>query len=206
MALLLNANDKCRIGIISTQYLPTPLMKDERLTPTAREVKWGVKVFDGSETIGFNANYNMFTITSNDLNVKNWIVPICSHFASTGDVRISPTNNTKMVWITDSIDKWNRSINDFKSFIKSEYDAGHPVTVWYQLATPTSESVTTTPIGTLDGECWVDIDTEIRPPYMETTYVTNADDSAEINEQSEENKEVIADEHQFSEGGTGSFE
>lgn len=208
-----------RTPIISTQYLSTPLMKDERLTPTAREVKWGVKVFDGSENITITArdpnvskDYLRMVYNTTSIIAKAMETPYCSHFVRTTvfaysavSVAICKSDNSKHIEFCISKNE-HSSVDDFKVWLKSEYDAGHPVTVWYQLATPTTEPITTTPIGTLDGECWIDMDTEIRSPYMETTYVTNADDSAEINEQSEENKEVIADEHQFPESGTGSFE
>lgn len=39
----------------------------------------------------------------------------------------------------------------------------------------TMEFFETTTIGTLDGECWIDVDTEVRPPYAEVTYLAKDD-------------------------------
>lgn len=199
MALLLNTNDKCQMGITTTQYLPTPLMKDERLTPTAREVKWGVKVLDGSEKWLLNnisqanpsyARFNLQGFLSDCLVVENNNkYAECTHFGTlrqggTGGYtaqnafEIRPKESGGVIYVvtnaaTDAV--------SFKSWLKSEYDAGHPVTVWYQLANPTTEPVTTTPIGTLRNEektvkgttTIITTDTEVLPTQIEASYKSN---------------------------------
>lgn len=57
-----------------------------------------------------------------------------------------------------------------KSFFTAQYDAGTPITVWYILATPTTESVTVPTILTTGGTATIDVDTTVKPSEMSLTY------------------------------------
>lgn len=172
-----------RQPIISTQYLPTPLMANERLTPTAREVKWRKYEITGNEIWSKHATLTgWYQFQSSELlNDPLISIAFCTHFkwddspiTSKGYFTMRSTNENqhRIVIRGDYL-----SEDDLISFLKSEYDAGHPVTVWYQLATPTTEPVETTPIGTLDGDCWIDTDTEIEPVSMSATYKSSKPDN-----------------------------
>lgn len=60
--------------------------------------------------------------------------------------------------------------SDCKAFLKSEYDAGHPVTIYYQLATPTDTEKDLPDIVTASGYNSIDTDTQIKPEKMEIAY------------------------------------
>lgn len=175
--------------ITTTQYLPTPLMANERLTPTAREVKWGKYVCTGDENLTLHQNFSdhvsvRLALPSPNKSERNGGSVMSTHlkalsfsnFYTNGEVGVcvhkDSENSTAYIAYTNMM-----SVNDYKSWLKSQYEAGTPVTVWYQLAEPTSEPVTTTPIRTLDGECWIDVDTEIRPPSMSATYKSSKPDN-----------------------------
>lgn len=172
-----------REPIITNQYLPTPLMSGERLTPEGREVKWGVKVLDGSEywqksstyTGGFFLDWTAYFNPAGKINSKFY----CTHLTcvdtldeyiagtcySDGSCCLRP-NNT------------NTDLSVFKAWLKSEYDKGTPVTVWYQLSTPTTEEVETVPIETLDGNTYLETNTEVTPTAMSATYKSSEPDNS----------------------------
>lgn len=165
----------------STIYLNSPLMADETLDSTGkREVEWGVKVFDGSERIARDASKNAYRYAFTDLNdagvPKSFLY--CSHFKNAepalegfdGTITTTPTSTAFRCWIwSNNFD----SLDSFKSFLKSEYDAGHPVTVYYKLATPTSETVDVPQIPTLKGNTVLDVDTEVQPSNVSITYLSS---------------------------------
>ena len=61
-------------------------------------------------------------------------------------------------------------LGDWKQFLEDQYAAGTPLTVWYVLATPTTETVTVPTIPTTGGEVSIDIDTTVKPSEMSLTY------------------------------------
>jgi len=162
-----------RPSIISTQYLPTPLMANERLTPTAREVKWGVvKASDltwakrddslnYTYTTWIQNKYNPESFKCNKYNITT------SVFSSMPDFTIRGTTTGGTVCIRDS------RFPTLSEFVKSLND----VYIYYQRTIPTTEPVTTTPIGTLDGECWIDSYTEVKPVSMSATYKSSKPDN-----------------------------
>ena len=112
--------------------------------PTVRRVrKW---VLTGEETIYGDPSYDRFIIAIPDsLIIGVRLTPaVSSHYSvisdgrSIGDVPnnsiYSDSNNPNHRWFiktTDYID-----VTAFKSYLASEYAAGHPVTIWYVLAEP----------------------------------------------------------------------
>lgn len=62
------------------------------------------------------------------------------------------------------------TLDDFRAYLKEQYDNGTPVTVYYVLAKPETESVTLPKIPTLDGVTAIDVDTTIKPSKMNIKY------------------------------------
>lgn len=154
-------------------YLQTPLMANERLTPTSREVKWRRYTIDKDSPIIMesgslgkifeiqisNARSDGVNFISNKLKTYNsypWTGVLASEFS----VFITPS------YIYFNVGADMDSVDKVKEFLSN-----NPVTVWYQLAVPTTEPVETASIGTLDGDVWLDIDTDVRPSYVEVTYL-----------------------------------
>lgn len=193
--------------ITTNIYLPTLLMANEMLTPTEREVKWGKYVFNGEET--FNTDKELETTkrfyTNASLGLPQLIGAsslygsYSSHFLwkrvtelnITDIVCFSTTNTTNNIGqLVFRVSKTIANTTaDFKAWLKSEYDKGTPVTVWYQLANPTTESVETNPIGTLRNEektikgttTIITTDTEVLPTQIETSYKSNKADYVVVN-------------------------
>lgn len=165
----------------STIFLSSPLMADEVLkSDGSREVEWGKLVLTGDESIARDASKNAYRYAISDLNDRG--VPksflYCSHFKNAqpslegfdGTITTTTASTAFRCWI------WSNNFDSkdsFKSFLKSEYDAGHPVTVWYQLATPTSETVDVPQIPTLKGNTVLDVDTEVKPSNVSITYLSS---------------------------------
>ena len=159
-------------------YLPTPLYSGEVLrSDGSREVKWGKIVLTGEEKISFagtaGTSYrydftNIKTISQIKYARKNSKI---THFEQCNMPTIDVVGYDwhggsfhLMIITTQS------TINKFKDWLKSQYEAGTPVTVWYQLATPTTETVTVPQIPTLNGTTVIDVDTAVKPTEMYTKY------------------------------------
>lgn len=124
--------------------------------------RMGVKVFDGTENLGSvspesDRGYHTFTIGSYGKVVDNICLSSCFKLLRNFGVA-TPGMNTfaviNSVGFTDSricIRYTADGVNvpttlEFKSFLSSQYDAGTPVTVVYQLAEPTQTPLTLTPV------------------------------------------------------------
>lgn len=159
-------------------YLPTPLYSGEVMrSDGSREVKWGKIVLTGEEKIvaagatGTSYRYdftNIKTISQIKYARKNSKI---THFKQcdmpTIDVVGYDWHGASfhlMIMTTQS------TINKFKDWLKSQYEAGTPVTVWYQLATPTTETFTAPQIPTLNGTTVIDVDTAVKSTEMYTKY------------------------------------
>lgn len=62
------------------------------------------------------------------------------------------------------------TLADFKAWLAAQYAVGTPVTLWYILATPTTESITAPSIPTTGGTATIDVDTTVKPSEMSLTY------------------------------------
>lgn len=175
---------------ISTQYLSTPLMANERLTPQDKEIKWGKLVLTGNEDWRIESSYNFYCNTPVQ-NAKPVQLVKCTHFKSivtyierTGNCFISSTGKLNIQFYD-----FSNNLSGFIEWLKSEYDKGTPVTVWYQLATSTTEPVSTTPIGTLRNEektvkgttTIITTNTEVLPAQIEAFYKSNKTDYVVVN-------------------------
>ncbi len=61
------------------------------------------------------------------------------------------------------------SVSDFQQYLAEQYAAGTPVTIIYQLATPTEETITAPPLMLAKGVNVIDVDTEVKPSSMSIT-------------------------------------
>lgn len=97
---------------------------------------------------------------------------ICSHFfvgnyrgyLISGQGRI---NGTSPEAFNVNYNNGSGGLQNFKTWLASEYASGHPVEVWYVLATATTETVTAPEIATTAGTNTLTIDTTLAP--SETT-------------------------------------
>lgn len=62
------------------------------------------------------------------------------------------------------------TLENFVQWLKDEYAAGTPVTVYYVLATPTTETVTAPSITTTSGLNTIDVNTTVKPSEISLTY------------------------------------
>lgn len=176
-------------------YLNSPLMADEVLDSEGkREVEWRKRVLTGDEKAENQSgrydteSKSMFAIADFTL-AKISMAHKTTHFRwyTSSQTQAAPAgtfaqNQTQgyaryfyfnisndIIGVSTSSTSVEKQ-DAFKAWLKSEYDAGHPVTVWYQLATPTSETVDVPAIPTIKGNCTIDIDTEVKPSEMSVTY------------------------------------
>lgn len=139
----------------------------------------GKKAFDGSEEISLH--YTFASHSSFRLPVQSQ-VPVGSAVFSThaenidflklysnGEYGICAHNKSFLSNLYVAMPDIKK-LDDMKSFLKSEYEKGTPVTVYYQLAEPTEETAIFPEIPTFLGTATVEIDTEIQPSDMEITY------------------------------------
>lgn len=159
-------------------YLPTPLYSGEVIkSDGSREVKWGKIVLTGEEKIAFagtaGTSYrydftNIKTISQIKYARKNSKI---THFEQCNMPTIDVVGYDwhggsfhLMIMTTQS------TINKFKDWLKSQYAAGTPITIWYQLAESTTETFTAPQIPTLNGTTVIDVDTTVKPTEMYTKY------------------------------------
>ena len=129
------------------------------------------KVFDGTESIGFNQL--PYCILSG---LRTFGLAFCTHFKYVQkSVRDTMLNGECTTYLGSGVAIWFcldniTSADDFKAFLAQEYANGTPVTVYYVLATAETESVTAPTITTTGGEVSIDVDTTVKPSEMSLTY------------------------------------
>lgn len=185
-----------RPPIISTQYLPTPLMANERLTPTAREVKF--KKVDFSQlTWNKDTSYSKirwFTEVGVYPSSSAWSEynkDVISNAYTTNVKAVSDLTNAPdkclavffngNIYLVDS-DLNNHTSKEVADLLKGRY-------AYIPLITPTTEPVTTTPIGTLRNEektirgatTIITTDTKVLPTQIEVSYKSNKADYVVVN-------------------------
>lgn len=62
------------------------------------------------------------------------------------------------------------TLANWQQWLADQYAAGTPVTVYYRVATPTTESVTAPSITTTGGTATIDVDTTVKPSEVSLTY------------------------------------
>lgn len=98
----------------------------------------------------------------------------CSHYPVS---KVSALNslwigvNNKVLYFVGILDALGIStVEHFRIYLGNQYANGTPVTVWYVLATPETESVTLPKIPTLNGTTVIDVDTAVKPESMTIKY------------------------------------
>lgn len=132
--------------------------------------KVGIKVFDGTESIGTsNATY---TIAISD-RVASKTALICSHFeystktsSQVENLKIISFGSTNIGFRYDAC----ATKQAFADWLKAQYDAGTPVIVLYPLATETTESVSPQHLHTVAGTNIVDSTSNVSPVEAEVKY------------------------------------
>lgn len=130
----------------------------------------GIKVFDGTETIG--TSNACFTIAISD-RVESKTALLCSHFpystktsAQTDDMTVISFSSTKIGFRYDACaDK-----TAFAAFLAAQYAAGTPVIVVYPLATETTEQTTAHALHTAEGTNTVSVTANVSPIQLEVEY------------------------------------
>ena len=103
----------------------------------------GEKIFDGTENWVFGGGKNTFTPININLqcDIANRINSISTHFK----YLVNYTENCFWIESGGNYARFTNTnfttINDFKNWLTAQYAAGTPVTVQYQLATPTVEDL-----------------------------------------------------------------
>lgn len=113
---------------------------------------WNKLTLNGTENITLNSNYNdctLFELVKSDCYIPTDTkkYAISNHFISGNKDLLASNNGINMVglgtsrgriWInvSNSIVGTSDKLNNFKTLLKSKYDAGIPVDVYYKLATP----------------------------------------------------------------------
>ena len=155
-------------------YLDKPLQIGETLNSDGtRDVKWDKVVLTGDEEWNKHEKLtNWYSFSNNSLtyDVDN-IVSFCSHFVLSYNpanlnndeysLKPHPSNNAKRIIISTT--NGDDSLDGFKAWLKSQYDTGTPVTVYYQLETPTTKIIDVPNIPTFNSITIIDTDTEVKP-------------------------------------------
>ena len=160
-------------------YLPTPLYSGEVMrSDSSREVKFHKLVLTGSEDWRFQsinsygiANFYIYT----DPTFKQGNKHFCTHF-SIQTTLIAETANEGVYFSNNNIiyirvkQELANTVSSLKSWLTEQYTAGTPVTIWYTLKTPTTETFTAPQIPTLNGTTVIDVDTAVKPESMTIKY------------------------------------
>ena len=176
-----------KLSILSNQtalnpmYLTEQLMKVDTYSDSvvsSGTVTYNIKkvVFDGTEnwTIVEKTSSNRFNISPLITDGNPTAVMVSSHLVFGGfnandgqDGTISGTSGgtTFRMYIWRSL-----TLEQFTQWLADQYAAGTPVTVYYVLATPTTESVTAPSITTTGGTAILDVDTTVKPSEFDLTY------------------------------------
>ena len=93
-----------------------------------------------TRTGSFYLNVGWNAIVSLGLCDRAVNVSTVSQYDSIGQMLVESSGSTKLInlWLFNT----NISLDDFKSYLAAQYQAGTPVTIWYILSTPTTETVT----------------------------------------------------------------
>ena len=165
--------------ITTNIYTDKPLYSGEVLrSDGSRDVKWKELVLTGDEAWGrWGTKTYGISIIVNDLyndRVAN-IRAYSTHFAasytswsSKGKSEIMCNNRAVILTFSDDI-----NVEDAVAFLKSEYEKGTPVTVWYKVSEPTTEQIALPEIPTLAGNNVLSVQTEVQPENVTIKYRTD---------------------------------
>lgn len=134
--------------------------------------------FTGEENISIANGVMRYTIDGYK-RTTDWGV-LCTHYNGVNNITrlgdltaeqiafLVSSSGNNYLYIYDST--YYNDVTGFKMFLAAQYAAGTPVTVYYVLATATTESVTVPEITTTGGEVTIDVDTTVKPSELDLTY------------------------------------
>ena len=162
-------------------YLPTPLYSGDVLrSDGSRDVKWDRLVLTGDEEITTHKVFEDGTVSIRipSSKAKADGIIYCTHLQNVSFTEIY--NNEKQGISAHLKNEFNNlyslisgftKVTQYKDFFRNEYSAGTPVTVWYQLADPTTETVTVPRIQTIrSSAATLSIDTQVQPENVTVKY------------------------------------
>lgn len=131
-------------------------------------------VFDGTEswvelsTWSSAYRFALTILNSYTSDLTHGLMSYCSHLplGEDGGTYRAPNcytinNSTGMLYMR--LDDDSMRVAAFKQYLADQYSAGTPVTVWYVLATPTTEQITLPSISTTSGQNILTVDTTLPP-------------------------------------------
>ena len=165
-------------GQTQTVYLSEPLRKIGDYGDTVASDGTVVRrikkiVLDGTEAWEDRPNYTSaarFVRSFNGLR-ENYVC-VCTHMVGVS----ASTPTYPNIWINSGVQMivnfsayGTTTVEDFKQWLADEYSAGHPVEVWYVLASPTTETVTVPTITPQKGSNTLTIGTTLPPSEVSIT-------------------------------------
>lgn len=154
-------------------YLPTPLMSDEVLrSDSTEETHWTKTILTGDEEIIIYHRDNTLGVYSDVISSDNTLVDVkCSHAIRDAYKYLSMTcTSNRIFWIGILTELNMTTVDEFRVWLKEQIANGTPVTIWYKISTPTTNTITVPEIPTLTGNSIIDVDTEVKPTNMSITY------------------------------------
>ncbi len=165
----------------SQQLMQIANTKDEYSSSGTATYNTYKLVLTGNETWTYQSNHSRFYTSRTDVNFTgNRLVPmLCTHYGVIDDGRGIEDIPNNSLYATGYVDEPTllciktdaySTEQTFKEYLATQYAAGTPVTIYYILKTPTTESVTAPTITTTGGEVSIDVDTTVKPSEVSLTY------------------------------------
>lgn len=166
-------------------YLSEPLQAGEVLrSDGSREVKWSVKVFDGSENWiygdenSYGIVYFYLNLISHKYDNAEFTDIKCTHLPESKLYFSDSKSECCALWTGPTglvvylrLKKTNMAtVDDLKLWLSAQYAAGTPVTILYSLAEPTTETIAVPQIPTFGGTTVIDVDTAVKPSNVYIEY------------------------------------
>ena len=151
-------------------YLSEPIRKIDTYSDSVASsgtVTRNIKkmVLTGEETWGLYDGYiRFFYCNANPTMLTSIDNYPCTHF---DHVEWGYMGASIRIFDSDSL---YADTTEFATFLQQQYAAGTPVTVWYVLATPTTEQVTVPTLTTTGTAEQFDVDTTLKPSEVSLTY------------------------------------
>lgn len=172
-------------GVSYPIYLSEPLMKINNYvdslassgTMTRNVIK---QVFTGQENWGIysaGTDVSFLYLAIQSANAGRNTLIICTHFerkpidTASNTVGIDLVSSGTIIRLRPpNVATDYSSTTAWKQYLADQYAAGTPVTVWYVLATATTESITAPTIPTTDGANTITVDTTVQPSEFTATW------------------------------------
>lgn len=141
----------------------------KKMVLTGNEAFWGT---DG--TLGSLSRYTILPTGADTIMRGSRVNAYCSHYIADADHATntiyvySGSTGVYMYFYVPTADY--PTLADYKSYVQQQYANGTPITLWYVLATPTTETFTAPSIPTSGSPQSFDVDTTLKPSEVSLTY------------------------------------